>query len=307
MGSLYTVTVLSTDPPYSQYTGTGERVFYEYGWDWTGEPVYVEVDGLPVTFTQQTTGVMLDVAPALGVSIVIYRKTEITQERDFTAFDAFEAYWTEDALDKLILLKQEAGQYRAALNLATDRNVERVRLVNDKGTDPDIFIWNTDMAGVFSGEATDNPPLIGSYVDKPDDFVYLIWGPNFDIQEFTTTLYPVEASEGIVFNTDVDVISLDEISTDEMDFETQFVSGQLIETLLTAPEQNDEIDFETQFVSGQLIETLLTAPEQNDEMDFETQYISGDLVERLVTTYSPDHGLLMDIDLDSANCSLDPV
>lgn len=301
------MTVLSTDPPYSQYTGTGERVFYEYGWDWAGEPVYVEVDGLPVTFTQQTTGVMLDVAPALGVSIVIYRKTDITQERDFTAFDAFEAYWTEDALDKLILLKQEAGQYRAALNLAVDRNVERVRLVNDKGTDPDIFIWNTNMAGVFSGEATDNPPLIGSYVDKPDDFVYLIWGPNFDIQEFSTTLYPIESIEGIAFGIGLDFGLTQNVPEDTYSFSYGFDGGSITQILLDGPTPDDTWSFSYGFDGGFITQILLDGPTPDDSYSFSYGFDGGEIQDLLVTTYSPDHGLLMAIDLDAANTSLDPV
>jgi hypothetical protein len=299
------MTVLSTDPPYSQYTGTGERVFYEYGWDWTGEPVYVEVGGLPVTFTQQSTGVLLDTAPALGVSIVIYRETEITQERDFTAFDSFDAHWTEDALDKLILLKQEAGQYRAALNLDVNRNVERVRLLNDKGTDPDIFIWNTDMAGVFSGEVTDSPPLIGSFVDKPDDFVYLFYGNPFQVQEFTTTLYPVEATDAIAFDADLDVAYMVEYPEDNILQSGSLISGSIYPALISAPEQTDNILQSGSIISGSIYVGLITAPEQSGNVLQSGSLISASIQSLLVTAYDPDHGLIMSIDLDAANCSLD--
>lgn len=301
------MTVLSTDPPYSQYTGTGERVFFEYGFDWAGSTVYVEVDGVPVTFTQQSTGVVLDVAPALGSSVNIYRDTDITQERDFTAFDGFVSSWTEDALDKLILLKQEAAFFRARTNLAALHYLEKVEINNSQGTNPDIYIWNTDMAGVFAGEATDNPPLIGSYVDKPDDFVYLIWGPNFDIQEFTTTLYPIEASEGIAFDIDLNVGWMQPFEESQAEFTHQFIGVDRYNILINFEEGPDEIDFTHQFVDVVRQQILINFEEGPDEAEFTHEFISVVREDLLVTCYSPDHGLLMAIDLDSANCSLDPV
>ena len=57
------MTVLSTDLPITQYTGTGSKTYFEYGFDLVDQTVIVEVDGVPVTFTQQAIGVVLDVAP----------------------------------------------------------------------------------------------------------------------------------------------------------------------------------------------------------------------------------------------------
>jgi hypothetical protein len=302
------MTVLSTDPPYSQYTGTGERVFFEYGFEWTGSTVYVEVDGVPVTFTQQSTGVVLDVAPPLGSSINIYRNTDITQERDFTAFDGFVSSWTEDALDKLILLKQEAGYFRAQTNLAAIPYLEKVEIDNSKGTNPDIYIWNTDMSGVFAGEVTDNPPLIGSYVEKPDDFVYLFYGPPFQVQEFTTTLYPAEATDAISFSADLGSANLRNIPSDEAattDFSIVSVFRNTI--LLSTNEGPDEAEHSFDLVSVDRQTILLSTNEGPDEAEHSWSLISVVREDLLVTAYSPDHGLIMSVDLDAANCSLDSV
>ena len=122
------MTVLGTEQPYEQYTGTGDRVFYEYGFTWNGQEVFVLVNGVPVTFTQQSTGVLLDEAPAIGESIIIYRLTGIDQLADFQPFEAFPGNKTEDALDKLILLKQEAAIFRADLNLYADQPLSLIHI-----------------------------------------------------------------------------------------------------------------------------------------------------------------------------------
>jgi hypothetical protein len=170
------MTVLDTRDPYIQYTGTGSRRYFEYGFAWNGETVVVEVDGVPVSFAYQAEGVYLDVAPALDAEIVIWRETDITQERDFTAFDAFKGSWTEDALDKLILLKQEAAIWRAQTNLRANHQLDRVTIENTQGTDPDIFLWNLDQSGVFAGEVTTQMPAVGQVVAKPWDFAYFQYG-----------------------------------------------------------------------------------------------------------------------------------
>lgn len=171
------MTVLSTDEVYEQYTGNGVRRFFEYGFTLTPETdVRVLVDGVPVSYTAQATGVLLDVAPPIGSVIYVYRITDITQLRDFEAFEEFHGDKTEFMMDKLILLKQEAIVYRAKCNLYASQPVEKVEIVNDKGSNADVYLWNEGFSGMFSGEVTPAMPAAGSIVEKPEDFAYFQYG-----------------------------------------------------------------------------------------------------------------------------------
>ena len=164
----------------TQYTGTGTRTFFEYGFElYEDSTVYVLVDGVPVSFVEQETGIVISPAPSLGAVIFIFRETETTQKRDFQAFESFPAEKTEGAVDKLILLKQEALIWRAAMNLYSDPYVERLDIVNDKGDDATIYLWNEFFAGVFSGLVTTQMPNAGTVVEKPEDFAYFQYGPEY--------------------------------------------------------------------------------------------------------------------------------
>jgi Concanavalin A-like lectin/glucanases superfamily len=160
----------------TQYTGTGSRTFFEYGFALVeGQTVFVLVDGIPVAFTRQETGVVLDPAPSLNATILIYRETDVTQLEDFQSFESFDAAKTEWTQDKLIYLKQEALEYRARMNLYSDPSVDRVVLMNDKGTDATIFLWNLERAGMFAGRLG-SMPNVGAQVDKPWNFAYFQCG-----------------------------------------------------------------------------------------------------------------------------------
>jgi hypothetical protein len=168
-----------------------------------GGTVYVLVDGLPVAFTLQETGVVLDPAPVLNAVIQIYRWTNVDQLSDWEAFDSFDAEKTEDAVDKLIMLKQE-GWFRGAMNLFADPKLDMVILVNDKGEDAKILIWNeheTDGSvindgGVFAGEVTQQMPCPGAVVAKPDHFVFFQYGAIGREVFLTSRPYPIESIDG---------------------------------------------------------------------------------------------------------------
>jgi len=306
------MTVLSTTPPYSQYTGTGAQTYYEYGFEWDGNsPVFVEVNGVPVSYTAQANGVVLDNAPPLGASVVIFRQTDITQERDFTAFDSFNAGWTEDALDKLILLKQEAAAYRAQTNLFTDQPVWYTDIVSTNGPDPRIYLWNEGFAGVFAGEVTMSMPNAGTYVEKPEDFVYFQYGDvEILTEELTTTLYPIEVEEKLAFTCDLSGGSMREIAQDAMDLSTStFLSASKATLLLDIPLKEDAMDLATStFLSASKTTLLVEIPLKEDAMDLATStflYASKEL--KLVTAYAPAEKLALTCDLNPANCSMTPV
>jgi hypothetical protein len=303
------MTVLANTEPYSQYTGTGARVFFEYGFELIlGTPVFVTVNDIPVEFTQQLTGVVIEPAPALDTRIVIARLTDITQLRDFQAFEAFHADKTEDACDKLILLKQEAALYRAFCNLYASQPVEKVEIVNDKGDNAQIYLWVEDHSGAFSGEVTDKMPNAGAFVEKPLDFAYFQYGfEEILSQSVTTTLYPVEASESMYSSADLIGGAIYPVLLDGMDFTASLTGGVLFEALLSAGPYDDGMDFTASLNSG-LLETLLldTGP-YDDGMDFTSSLTSGLLETLLVTVYSPDELLYSSCELIPAACSMTPI
>lgn len=156
----------------TQYTGTGARIYFEYGFElFPEQTVLVLVNGVPVAFVRQDLGVVIEPAPPLNATILIYRQTDVTQLEDYQPFESFDAAKTEWSCDKLIMLKQEALIYRAQLNLYSDPLVDRVILVNDKGTDAVIYLWDQDEAGMFAGKVGELPN-VGSFVAKPENFAY---------------------------------------------------------------------------------------------------------------------------------------
>lgn len=303
------MTVLAETQPYEQYSGNGIWTFFEYGFEMLPDStVYVLVDGVPVTFTLQDTGVVLDVAPGLGSVINIYRFTDITQLSEWNSFDSFDASKTEDALDKLILLKQEAAVFRALMNLYADHQLFFVDIVNDKGTDATIFYWNEGMAGVFGGEVTEKMPNAGTLVAKPEDFAYFQYGfEEIFTQELTSTLYPLEMEEAVQLDIGIADASMNPIPEDSMEFGVTFLSGSLAEILVSTGPYDDAMDFGVTILSATLVQLLLETGPYDDAMDFGVTFLSGELIFKLIETYAPDEALQLGIALDEAACSMTPV
>lgn len=126
-------------------------------------------------------------------------------------------------------------------------------------------------------------------------------------QTLTTTLYPIEASEGITFDVDVNTASMQTINFDEVEHSFDLVSVDRQTILLSTSEGPDEVEHSFDVFSVVRQTILINTTEGPDEVEHSFDLVSVTRQDLLVTCYSPDHGLLMDIDLDSANCSLDPV
>jgi hypothetical protein len=103
-----------------------------------------------------------------------------------------------------------------------------------------------------------------------------------EVQIWTTTLYPLEAAEGILFSTDLDI--------------GQF---QLL--------PNDTAQYTSTFLDADKELILLSTGPHDDFGQYASAFLDADKESKLVTIYSPDQGLIMDIDLDTANCSMDAV
>jgi hypothetical protein len=297
---------------YTQYTGTGARTFFEFGFPiLDGSAVYVTVDGLPVTFIMQETGVVLDPAPELNAVIEIYRWTNVDQLADFTAFESFDAEKTEDAVDKLIMLKQE-GWFRAAMNLFADPKLDMVILVNDKGEDAKILIWNehTDGpvindAGVFAGEVTQNMPCAGAVVAKPDHFAFFQYGLAGRTQVLTTTLYPAEALDGMEFGISLVSGLMRPIPNEDLSFSYGVVSGDMSQILLVAPIADEALEFSYGVVSGTLEEVLIVTGPHDEALEFSYGVVDANMEDKLVSAVLPDEG--MDFGISLISGSMTPI
>jgi hypothetical protein len=297
---------------YTQYTGTGAKTFFEFGFPiLDGSAVYVTIDGLPVVFIMQETGVVLDPAPALNAVIEIYRWTNVDQLADFTAFESFDAEKTEDAVDKLIMLKQE-GWFRGVMNLFADPKLDMVILVNDKGEDAKILIWNehTDGpvindAGVFAGEVTQQMPCPGAVVAKPDHFAFFQYGLAGRTQVLTTTLYPAETLDAMEIGISLVSGRMDPIPIEEYEFTLVALNGNITPILLTAPTQDEEYEFTLVALNGSITQILLTAPTEEEEYEFTLVALDGNVESKLVEAELPDEA--MDIGISLISGSMTPV
>lgn len=280
----------------TQYTGTGTRKLFEYGFEvFEDTHVFVTVNGYPVDVVEQDNGVVIDPAPALGAIILIYRETDVTQLADFQPFESFPAEKTEDAVDKLIYLKQEAFIWRAQLNLFADPYVDRVVLVNDKGTDADLFLWNIDKAGMFSGEVTTQMPLPGTFVEKPWDFAYFQYGEGITTYDLilTSTLYPIEADEHLEVTPGIEAVYKRPVPEDEIDIGWSVAGAGMLDTLLQMPNKVDEVDVNWSVTSANMIPVLLTMPDKEDEVDVNWSVTDADMKFALVAANADDHAITM--------------
>jgi hypothetical protein len=157
------------------YTGNGTTTFFEFTFDLDPDSeILVFVNGVldPGDYQVQSNGVRFFVAPANGAQIVLVRMTDVTQLRNWVAFDSFESEKTEAAMDKLIRLKDE-GQWRRNMNLYAIQDADSVLIVNDKGTDADVLLWNQDEdeAGVYAANIMEHCPPDGSPTEDADSTI----------------------------------------------------------------------------------------------------------------------------------------
>jgi hypothetical protein len=274
--------------------------------------VYVLVDGLPVLINQQTTGIVFDNAPILNATIEIFRLTDVTQLSNFEAFESFDAAKTEDAVDKLIMLKQE-GWFRAAMNLIAVPELSKVVLVNDKGNDAHILIWNEHTqesiiindAGVFAGLVTTNMPCPGAVVEKPDHFAYFQYGLAGATQVLTTTLYPAESLDAMELSISLITGYMLPIPEEAIDFSFAALDGNILPILLSTGPHDEEIDFTFAALDGNIETALLSSGPHDEEIDFAFAALDGNIESKLVEALMPDEA--MDISIALISGSMDPV
>lgn len=299
---------------YTQYTGTGARTFFEYGFEvFPPTDVVVTVDGKYVSFTKQETGVVITPAPALDSQVIIYRVTDIDQLLDFQAFESFDGQKTEWALDKLIYLKQEALVYRAFCNLYGVPYLDHYDIQNDKGEDAHILLWNEtnefipiNEMGVFAGEVTDSMPNAGQVVLKPDHFAYFQYGGEDEGLEFyTTTPYPIEIIEGSEFGVSLGYGFMRPVPEESTDTTMTPIGGAIATILYTRSVGPEDTDTTMTPIGGAIVTILNDRSVGPENTDTTMSPISGAVVSKLVTALTPNEGAEFGCTLGT--CSMDAV
>jgi hypothetical protein len=75
--------------------------------------------------------------------------------------------------------------------------------------------------------------------------------------------------------------------------------------LITLGPEEDELKLGMVFSDMNVTEILVRTDPEEDYMNLGMVFVDMDVIPKLITTYSPDQGLIMSVDLDTANCSLD--
>ena len=299
------MTVLDERAPFTQYIGDGVTTYFAFAFyapETSGILVYL--DDVPSDYERDEGGVTLTPAPGVGVRIDIYRATALTQERDWTAQDAFIADWTEAACDKLILLKQEAAFNLAKMNLVSQPFLDNVTLQNSAGTNAVILIWNVETAGVYAGEVAETIPAAGSVVEKPENFVYKQWQSPAVTQTLTTTLYPVEAYDGLKFGVSIGAASMSKIPIESNTVSFEALSGTLQQILKDGGDyfESNTVTFEG--LDGTLVTLFKSVPSKFESNTVTFESLDGTLESKLVTAYTNPEGLLFGAGLNAAQCTM---
>jgi hypothetical protein len=125
-----------------------------------------------------------------------------------------------------------------------------------------------------------------------------------EVQVWTTTLYPVEAVEGIKFSIDVKDGLMWTPPEESWEFSYGFEDAFHTPILLTGetPEEDWEFSYGFDGVSFQAI--LLVGETPEEDWEFSYGFEDAEIINKLITTYMPDQGIIFSIDVDSTNCSM---
>jgi hypothetical protein len=305
------MTVLNDNPPAVQYIGDGATTFFAYTFEVKSySDILVSVDDVPTAFVRDATGVTIDPAPVSLSVVALVRSTSVDQLTDFTAQEAFPPLKTEDAVDKLILLKQEIGFFNAQMNLQSQPFLSNVTLVNDVGTDAKIPLWDT-LTGMFSGLVSTTIPAAGTVVDKPLDFVYMQYGGDEELQTLTTTIYPLEAAEALQLSIALAEAELQPIPEDVVDLVPNFISAEMFDIQISGGPYDDAVDLNPSmgdsFQGATLTQVVIFTGPFDDAVDLDHGFFGAIMEDKLVKVYAPDEALQLSIALDEGAWTLTPV
>ena len=176
------------------YQGASETFFFVWS-SIDANDNYVNVNGVEqiegfqyelMDYTEEAGGSIVFNPDILevGDSVVIFRRTPITQEVDYTAAP-FEEEVHEGALDKDTYILQEMifGNLTGVgpIDLAAVPGPDFVDITNTAGTDARIPSWSCteDLAGVFHAEVVEDgfAPADGDPTSRPDGYMWLELAP----------------------------------------------------------------------------------------------------------------------------------
>ena len=128
-----------------------------------------------------------------------------------------------------------------------------------------------------------------------------------DVQIWTTTLYPIEAVEGIMFTADLSYGDMHSIDEDSFTFNYGFDDAFVTPILLDGPTPEDDYNWEYGFDDAFVDDILLAGPVPEDDYNFSYGFDDAFIEDLLITAYYPDQGIIMSIDLNSSGCSMTDV
>jgi len=121
----------------------------------------------------------------------------------------------------------------------------------------------------------------------------------------TTTLYPVESSDGVEFAVDLGYSVLREMHNSDVGFSVAPINGELNTILLTVDVGPTDMGFSVAPIDGEMFTILNDRTPDPSLMGFSVGPLDGVLTTQLVTIQAPPRGAEFSITLGT--CSLDPV
>ncbi len=188
--------------PFDSYIADGVQTLFAYTFSRVEDMdivVLVNTVAAPVTFVALTNfsdyliqkqaevggEIVFTTAPASGVTVLIVRKTTITQNLDYITPDGFPTESHEAELDKITYILQEllGGAFGGigadgnpifiTFDLAVVAGVVTVTVTNTGGTDAILPAWVSALtAGVFHAEITGSAPADEAVTTEADGHVW---------------------------------------------------------------------------------------------------------------------------------------
>lgn len=133
-----------------------------------------------------------------------------------------------------------------------------------------------------------------------------MWFDGVDVT-YTTTLYPLEAWEAVVFTVDIASGAMREIPRDTFLTHAEFISGTITQIRYEQNIPEDTYLTHAGFISGTITQIRFEQNIPEDTYLTHAEFIGGIITPKLITIYKPPDGTEFYIDLDYNNCSMDAV